>query len=111
MYPFLAFAFVSLALLSGCAPKSSVLSQATPTETITPLEKFDILSQNENFDELLGLFRHNCEANLTKKVYPEACHKSLHVKEVKSQIQEKACRYNSLENNQYLTVLQRKVLY
>ena len=88
MYPFLAFAFVSLALLSGCAPKSSVLSQATPTETITPLEKFDILSQNENFDELLELFRHNCEANLTKKVYPEACHKSLHVKDAKAFFEE-----------------------
>ena len=41
MYPFLAFAFVSLALLSGCAPKSSVLTQTTPTENITSLEKFD----------------------------------------------------------------------
>ena len=88
MYPILAFAFVSLALLSGCAPKSSSLTQTTPTETITPLEKFDILSQNENFDELLGLFRHNCEANLTKKVYPEACHKALHVKDAKAFFEE-----------------------
>ncbi len=88
MYPLLAFAFVSLALLSGCAPKSSSLTQTTPTETITPLEKFDILSQNENFDELLGLFRENCQAPLTKKVYPEACHKSLHVQDAKAFFEE-----------------------
>jgi len=49
------------------------------------LDKFEGLSDTENFDELLKLFKENCKARQTKLVYPTACHEaSLHVKDPRS---------------------------
>lgn len=89
MYPFLVFAFTCLFLLSGCATKSpSSLENSSSYETSSTSQTFDVLSQRENFDELLVLFRHNCEAPMSKKVYPEACKKALHVKDAKAFFEE-----------------------
>lgn len=89
MYPFIVLAFVSLFVFSGCAPKtSSLLEDSSSYETPSASQTFDVLSQSENFDELLALFRQNCEAPMSKKVYPDACKKSLHVKNAKAFFEE-----------------------
>ena len=72
-------------LFTGCTTKSA----PTPPEVISapiqaPSDRFVELSQNEDFDELLELFKANCKAPMTKKVYPAACHKALHVKDAKA---------------------------
>ena len=75
-----------LFVLSGCAPKSA----PTPSDEafVTSLkqhnEHFEAVGQNEDFDELLALFRQNCAAPLTKKVYANVCEQSLHVKDAKA---------------------------
>lgn len=78
----LLLAFCVLFFLSGCAPRASVPFSESPSGV------FGFLSQNENFDELLDLFRHNCDANLTQNLYPDACQKSLHVKDAKAFFEE-----------------------
>lgn len=47
------------------------------------MNDFEAVSQNENFDELLFLFKQNCTAPQTKKVYANVCEQSLHVKDAK----------------------------
>lgn len=89
MYPFLAFAFASVLILSGCAPKSPLpTDQNTLLDSQKPFGTFGYLSETENFDELLKLFRDNCKARQTKLVYPTACHESLHVKDAKAFFEE-----------------------
>ncbi len=83
MYPFIAFALLALLMFTGCTPKTLPIEEMPPIETISTAQSFDILSHTENFDELLVLFRQNCEASLSKKVYPDACNKATHAKNAK----------------------------
>ncbi len=78
----LCFMFV----VSGCAPKSSPTpeDQALVTSLETGNARFDELAQNENFDELLELFKVDCKAPLTQKVYGNVCQQALHVKDAKA---------------------------
>lgn len=75
-----------LFLLSGCAPKSAPTPQdeAFVVSLQEQNERFEALSKNENFDELLMLFRQNCAAPQTKKVYANVCEQALHVKDAKT---------------------------
>ncbi|WP_060825094.1 murein transglycosylase A [Sulfurospirillum cavolei] len=73
-------------VLSGCAPKTA----PTPQDQafVDSLEgsnaRFEALSQNENFDQLLELFKENCKAPLTKKVYANVCRQANDVQDAKS---------------------------
>ena len=75
-----------LFVLSGCAPKSAPTPQdeAFVTSLKEQNERFEALAQNENFDELLSLFRQNCAAPLTKRVYANVCEQALHVNNAKA---------------------------
>lgn len=89
MYPFLAFACACVLILTGCAPKSPSPTGSDSTSLSKALDKFEGLSDTENFDELLKLFKENCKARQTKLVYPTACHEaSLHVKDAKAFFEE-----------------------
>ncbi len=78
-----------LSFFAGCSTKTPSLGEPEiPVETISTAESFDILSHTENFEELLVLFRQNCEAPLSKKVYPEACKKAAHAKHAKTFFEE-----------------------
>lgn len=68
-------------LFVGCAQKSAQTPEAFLQSDTT---HFASLAQNENFDELLSLFKENCKAPLTQKVYGQICQKSLHVKDAKA---------------------------
>lgn len=85
MHSFIILALLSLFVLTGCSTKTPIPDE-TPNavETISTAQSFDILSHTENFDELLVLFRQNCEASMSKKVYPEACAKAHLAKNAKA---------------------------
>ncbi len=105
MYPFLAFAFACVLILTGCAPKSlSPLDPNSAREANASSEKFERLSETENFDELLHLFRDNCKARQTKLVYPTACHESLHVKDAKAFFEENF-ELKKIEPNEQRSIL------
>lgn len=89
MYFFLALGVSCLLVFSGCASKTPTPDEsATITVSSSVPSSFGVLSERENFDELLELFRHNCEANLTKKLYATLCQESLHVKNAKAFFEE-----------------------
>lgn len=75
-----------LFVLSGCTSKSTPTpsDEAFVTSIKQHNERFEAVSQKEDFDELLTLFRQNCAAPLTKKVYANVCEQSLHVKDAKA---------------------------
>ena len=83
---FLFSSFVFMVVFSGCASKLSPTSQddtfATTLQEQT--KQFERFSHEENFDELLMLFRENCKAPQTQKVYAKVCEQSLHVKDAKA---------------------------
>lgn len=104
MYFLFAFGFSCLLLLSGCAPKtlsSSESSLLEPTYTLTSPNPFGI---EEDFDELLRLFRDNCDSSQTKKVYPLACEQSLHVKDAKVFFEE-SFELKKVEPNEQRSIL------
>ena len=71
--------------LGGCASHEPNLpSSETSQNTFLPIEHFGNMGQNENFDELLALFRQNCQAPATKQVYATVCEQALHVKDAKA---------------------------
>lgn len=83
---FIFSSFVLMVIFSGCASKLSPTSQddafvATIQEQNRHFERF---SHEENFDELLMLFRENCKAPQTQKVYAKVCEQSLHVNDAKA---------------------------
>jgi len=77
-----------LFMVSGCSLK--------PTTTLTPEDQalvssletnnalFDELSHGENFDALLELFKADCKAPMSQKVYANVCKQALHVKDAKA---------------------------
>lgn len=74
-------------LVSGCSLKTTSPSSQDEAFVISlkeQNERFESLSQNENFDELLSLFRQNCAAPLSKKVYANVCEQALHVNDAKA---------------------------
>lgn len=84
MHFILAFGMMCLLMLSGCAPKTLSSLEETPLlESKNVEESFQKFGIDEDFDELLGIFRKNCDANQTKKIYPQACQKSLHATDAK----------------------------
>ncbi|AFL69563.1 murein transglycosylase A [Sulfurospirillum barnesii] len=81
--------FLSFCILvgfTGCASKLSPTSQDDAfASTLQEQNKhFESFSHEENFDELLMLFRENCKAPQTQKVYAKVCEHSLHVKDAKA---------------------------
>lgn len=89
MYSFLAFGFSCLLLLSGCAPKTLSFSPETSSLELPQISvATNPFGIEEDFDELLRLFRHNCDSTQTKKLYPKACQQSLHVKDAKAFFEE-----------------------
>jgi membrane-bound lytic murein transglycosylase A len=91
--------------LGGCAsqepnlPSSEILSPAS-----LPLDHFGNMGQNENFDELLTLFRQNCEATATKQVYATVCEQALHVKDAKTFFRD-AFELKKIEPNEQRSML------
>lgn len=83
----LLFCLGLMVLVSGCSLKTT-----SPTSEDTALmdsrqkqsERFEQFSQNEDFDELLVLFKNNCTAPLTKKVYANVCEQAKHVSDAKA---------------------------
>lgn len=69
-------------LFVGCAPKS--LQTPDDSSLAHDATRFDALAQNENFDELLILFKENCKAPLTQRAYGQICQKALHVQDAKA---------------------------
>lgn len=81
------FCVCVMVLVSGCSLKTTsptLQDEALVSSLKERNERFEKLSQNENFDELLSLFRHNCTAPQTKKVYANVCEQALHVKDAKA---------------------------
>lgn len=83
----LSFTLLFVLFFVGCANKEIAPSLEPQAEKVaTQVETKDTKSSwldefvaNENYDELLELFRHNCTATLTKQVYSEICAKALKV--------------------------------
>jgi len=85
---YLPFFICLLLMVSGCSLK--------PTTTLTPedqalvssveasSERFDALSQGENFDALLDLFKEDCKAPMSQRVYANVCKQALLVKDAKA---------------------------
>ena len=81
------FSLGFMILVSGCSLKTTaptLQDEAFASSLQEQNERFELLAQRENFDELLSLFRHNCSAPQTKKVYANVCEQSLHVKDAKA---------------------------
>jgi len=76
-----------MVLVSGCSLKTTaptLQDEALVLSLQEQNERFEMLSQNENFDELLFMFRQNCAAPLTQKVYANVCEQALHVNDAKA---------------------------
>ena len=77
-------------VLSGCsfkpAPTISASSedQALVESLETGNQRFDELSRTENFDELLELFKNDCRAPMTQKIYANVCKQAQQVKDARS---------------------------
>lgn len=94
-----------LMCLSGCAlQKPNPPLSETSSHASLPLEPFERLSQNENFDELLALFRQNCQATATKQVYANVCEQALHVKDAKAFFRD-AFELKKIEPNEQRSML------
>lgn len=71
--------------LTGCANKSVPTPvQESSLPVAEESERFKLTSENENFDELLALFRNNCKAPMTKKLYTKECIDALHVEDARA---------------------------
>jgi membrane-bound lytic murein transglycosylase A len=74
-----------LLLLSGCAPKTAPSPEDQAfVDALEANGRFEELSQKENFDELLELFRADCQASLTQKIYANVCKQAAQTKDAKA---------------------------
>ena len=75
-------------LVSGCSWKNTTSPSLGDTAFVESIEeqneRFARFSKDENFDELLALFKQNCTAPQTKKVYAHVCEQANHAKDAKA---------------------------
>lgn len=77
--------FAVLFFLSGCVSKNLSQNENASKEILQAVS-FDTLPESfedENFNEVLTLFKKNCEAKKTKQLYPQLCQKSYEAEDPK----------------------------
>ncbi|MDD3343505.1 MAG: murein transglycosylase A [Sulfurospirillaceae bacterium] len=89
----------------GCATqKPTPSSVEVSLNDLTSLDQFGDMDERENFDELLMLFQHNCQAIPTQQLYPKACEQASHVKDAKAFFRD-TFRLKKIEPNEQRSML------
>lgn len=91
-------------IFSGCAKKQEIKLEQTPA-TILAKDSFDSLKawKQENYEEILALFKQNCQKKSVKALYKKTCHKAEQIEDAKLFLQEEFSPYKivSETENEY----------